>query len=91
MTTFSIGDWFNELVKETLPEKQVFTEQTDNNVEMIDESAKSQNLFQDNKPPGKKHTTTRIKSKNFCQTLLMLELIKKISTMKILFSMFIYW
>ena len=50
ITKFSIGDKFNELVKVTLSEKQALTEQTDNNVEMIDESAKSQDFFQDNKP-----------------------------------------
>ena len=30
------------------------TDQTDNNVQTIDKSAKSQDLFQDNNPPGKK-------------------------------------
>ena len=69
MTTFSIGDQFNELVKVTLPEKQALTEQTDNNVEMINESPKSQDFFQDNKPPGKKFITTRIKSRNFLSNI----------------------
>ena len=62
---FSIGDKFYELVKVTLSEKQALTEQTDSNVEMIDESAKSQDSFQDNKPSERKYTTTRIKSRNF--------------------------
>ena len=69
MTTLSIGDQFNELVKVTLPEKQALTEQTDNNVEMINESPKSQDFFQDNKAPGKKFITTRIKSRNFLSNI----------------------
>ena len=69
MTTFSTGDKFNELVKVTLSEKQALMEQTDNNVEMIDESAKSQDFFQDNKPSERKYTTTRIKSRNFLSNI----------------------
>ena len=69
MTTFSIGDKFNELVKVTPSEKQALTEQTDNNVEMIDESAKSQDLFQDNKPFERKYYTTRIKSRSFLSNI----------------------
>ena len=53
MTTFSIGNKFNELVKVTLSEKQALMEQTNNNVEIMDESAKSHNFFQDNKPSEK--------------------------------------
>ena len=68
MTTFSIGDRFNELVKDTLSEKQTLTEQTDN-VEMIDKSAKSQDFFQYNKPSERKYTTTRIKSRNFLSNI----------------------
>ena len=44
--------------------------------EMIDESAKSPNFFQDNKPSEKaerKYTITRIKSRNFYQIYLMWE------------------
>ena len=66
---FSIGDKFYELVKVTLSEKQALTEQTDSNVEMIDESAKSQDSFQDNKPSERKYTTTRIKSRNFLSNI----------------------
>ena len=43
-------------------------EQTDN-VEMIDESAKSQDFFQDNKLSERKYTTTRIKSRNFLSNI----------------------
>ena len=50
MTTFNIGDKFNELVKVALSEKQVLTEQTGDNKEMMDESAKKQDFFQNNKP-----------------------------------------
>ena len=64
MTTF-----INKLVKGTLPEKQALTEETDNNIEMIDESAKSHDFFQDNKPPGKKFTTAKIKSRNFLSNI----------------------
>ena len=42
MTSFSVGEQFNELVKVTLSEKQAITDQTDNNNQMIDESANSQ-------------------------------------------------
>ena len=38
-------------------------------VEMMDESAKSRDFFQDNKPPGKKYTTTRTKSRNFLSNI----------------------
>ena len=65
MTSIGIGNQFNELVKVTLSEKQAMTDQTDNNVQMIDESAKSQDFFQDNNQPGKKNNTTWIKSRNF--------------------------
>ena len=68
MTTFIIGDRFNELVKDTLSEKQALAEQTDN-VELIDKSAKSQDFFQDNKPSERKYTTTRIKLRNFLSNI----------------------
>ena len=63
MTLFNVGEQFNELVKVTHSEKQMMTDPTNNNVQLIDESAKSQDFFQDNNPPGKKYTTTRIKSR----------------------------
>ena len=54
MTALSLNDPFNELVKRTLPEKQALTENNDSiQQEMIDESAKSPEFFQDNKPPEK--------------------------------------
>ena len=65
MTTFYINVQFDELVKAALSEKQELTEQTDNNLEMTDESAKSQGFFENNKPSERKYTTTRIKSRNF--------------------------
>ena len=65
MTLFNVGEQFNELVKVTHSEKQMMTDPTDNTVQLIDESAKSQDFFQDNNPAGKKYTTTRIKSRKF--------------------------
>ena len=56
-------------MKVTPSEKQALMEQTDNNVEMIDESAKSQDFFQDNRPFERKYTTTRIKSRNFLSNI----------------------
>ena len=88
MTSIGIGNQFNELVKVTLSEKQAMTDQTDNNVQMIDESAKSQDFFQDNNPPGKKKTIQRELNQGiFFLILHMLELIRKISTTIILFLM----
>ena len=69
----SMKEQFNELVKITLAEKQQLTE-NDNNEdnlqpELMDESAKSPDFFQDNKSSVEKtegkYTTTRIKSRNF--------------------------
>ena len=73
MTT-SFNNQFNELVKvTTVPEtQQVDDDQTDVSVQMIDESAKSQDFFQDNNPSltiGEKYTTTRIKSSNFLSNI----------------------
>ena len=64
MTTFS--QQFNKLVKATLSEN----DQTDNsnqNIQDMDDSAKSQDFLQDNNMVaiGKRYTTTRIKSRNF--------------------------
>ena len=69
MTLFNVGEQFNELVKVTHSEKQMMTDPTNNNVQLIDESAESQDFFQDNNPPGKKYTTTRIKSRNFISNI----------------------
>ena len=66
MTTFSINDQFDELVKVTLLEQQALTENSDSvQQKMIDGSAKSPDFFQDNKPSERKYTTGRIKSRNF--------------------------
>ena len=87
MTSIGIGNQFNELVKVTLSEKQAMTDQTDNNVQMIDESAKSQDFFQDNNPPGKKTIQRELNQGIFFLILHILELIRKISTTIILFLM----
>ena len=69
MTMFTVGDKFNELVEVTLLHKQALKKQRGNNVDIIDESAKSQDFFQDNKPSERKYTTTRIKSRNFLSNI----------------------
>ena len=52
----------------------------------MDESAKSQDFFQGNNTTlGKRYIITRIKSRNFYQTLRTLESTRKIITMKIYF------
>ena len=70
MTTFN--EQFNKLVKVTLSERQKVNDQTDNggNIQVVDESAKSQDFFQDNNTAlGKRYTTTRIKSRNFLSNI----------------------
>ena len=69
MTSFN--EQFNELVKVTLSEKQQLNNSTyDNeNLQVMDESVKSQDFFQDNNTPGKRHTKTRIKSRNFLSNI----------------------
>ena len=47
----------------------MMTDPTDSNVQLIDESAKSQDFFQDNNPRGKKCATTKIKSRNFLSNI----------------------
>lgn len=71
MTSFSINYQFNKLVKVTLSEKQALTEQqvTDNNIEMVDKSAKSPHFFQNNKPWERKYTTATIKSRTFLSNI----------------------
>ena len=71
MTTFNQN--FNNLVTATLqaddqqikiePETEINSK--NDRIVGIDESAKSQDLFQDNKAVKVKYTTTRIKSRNF--------------------------
>ena len=66
MTTFSQN--FNNLVEATLQDPRMKKEQEiemmEDKVQSIDESAKSQDFFQDNKAIKTKYTTT-IKSRNF--------------------------
>ena len=69
MAMFCINNQFDKLVKAALSEKQELTEQTDYNLEMTDESAKSQDFFQNNKLSGRKYSTTRIKSINFLSNI----------------------
>ena len=52
----------------TLSEEKNLNDQTDNNldIQVMDESAKNQDFFQDNNATvGTRYTTTRIKSRNF--------------------------
>ena len=70
MTAFSLN--FNKLVEATLLEEdqKVKTEtgnelSDEKTVADMDESAKSQDFFQDNNAIKVKYTTTRIKSRNF--------------------------
>ena len=57
----SLNDQFDDLVKVTLAEQQVLTETDNIQQEVRDESAKSQDFFQNNKPSGRKYTNTKIK------------------------------
>ena len=89
MTTFSINDRINELVKVTLTEKHELRENNNNSIqqEMIDESAKSPDFLRYNKPSEKverKYATTRIKSRNFLSNISYVGI-----TMRISFLMFI--
>ena len=65
MTTFN--QQFNELVKVTLSERQHLQDKTDGdeNIQVLDESVKSQDFFQDNNAMRKKYTVTCNKSRNF--------------------------
>ena len=70
MTTFSINDQFDGLVKLTLSEQQTLTGNSDSiQQEMTDGSAKSQDFFQNNKSSERKYTTTRIKSKKILSNI----------------------
>ena len=90
MVTLSMSDQFNELVKATVPEEQELTEQKKEKVEMKDESAKSQDFFQSNMPTEGNILQQELNQEIFYKILLMLVLIKRTCTMKILFSTFIY-
>ena len=65
MTT-TFNEQFNELVKANLSERQQLDDQTDSdeNIQVVEESAKSQDFFQDNNALEKRYMTTRIKSRN---------------------------
>ena len=47
------NDNSTSLVETTLTEKQQLSNQTDQNTQLMDKSAKSQDFFQDNNSPGK--------------------------------------
>ena len=72
MTTFNQN--FKNLVKATLAENQCIKTKmeqktNDENIQDMDESAKSQDFVQDNKTIGKKYSTTRIKPRNFLSNI----------------------
>ena len=79
MTSISLNQEFDALVKATLPEKQLISKDNNNNgkenvqPEMTDKSEKSLDFFQSNKPSSKrtdrKYTTNCIKSKNFLSNI----------------------
>ena len=70
MTVFNINSPFNDLVTVTSSEQQTLTENTDNiQQEVMDESEKSQDSFQNNKPSERSYTTTRIKSRNLLSNI----------------------
>ena len=80
----SVKEQFNELVKITLVEKQQLTE--NDNVdklqpELMDDSAKRPDFFQDNKSSGEKieqkYMKTIIKSRNFLSNILYVSINKE--------------
>ena len=77
MTTFKKE--FNKLFKVTLSERQQIKDQADGNenLHVMDESAKSQDIFQDNNALRKWYTTTRIKSRNFLPNIAYVEINKE--------------
>ena len=61
-------------MRTTLPEEKIFKiemerKTSDDNIQDMDESAKSQDFFQDNNAIRKKYTTTRIKSRNLLSNI----------------------
>ena len=66
-------------MKATLSERQQIDDQIDGdeNIQVVDESAKSQDFFQDNKALGKIYTTTWIKSINFLSNIAYVGVNKK--------------
>ena len=69
MTTFTINNQFNDLVKVTLAEQQTLEEIDNIQQEVMDGSAKSPNFLQNNKLPEMRYTTKRIKSRNFLSNI----------------------
>ena len=69
MTSFN--EKFNKLVKATLLEKQQLNNNTydDENIQVMDESAKSQDFFQDNNTLGRRYTMMRIKCRSFLSNI----------------------
>ena len=68
MATFNLNDQFN-LVKVTLAEQQSLTETDNIKQEVMDESAKSPDFFQNSKLSERKYTTTRIKFRCFLSNI----------------------
>ena len=69
MPRYSLNKQFKELVKVTLEEKRQM-EQNNDTMTMIDESAKSQDFFQNDKDKKeRRYTTTRIKSRDFLSNI----------------------
>ena len=91
MTTLSLRDKFNKLVKAALSQKQEQTEQTDEKIEMIDKSAKSQDYFQSNNPTERKYTTKRIKSRIILSNIAYVGVSKEDFYNENFFSTFICW
>ena len=68
-TSLSVGEQFNELVKVDLSQKQMMTDQTDSNFKLADESAKSQDFFQDNNLLGKNTQQRELNLETFFRIL----------------------
>ena len=98
MTEFSLNKEFKNLVTQVIngqkqEQEQVFVTQKGNNITNHDESAKSQNFFQDNNTINKKTsvkpcTTTGIKSRDFLSNISYVVSLGKIFIFKILYSTF---
>ena len=56
MTTFSLNNQFDKLVKVTLAEQQTLTKTDNMQQKVVDESAKSQDFSLNNKPSQKENT-----------------------------------
>ena len=67
MTSFN--KQLDKLVKMTLTETTKNQTDNDVNLQVVDESAKTYDFFQDNNPVGKRYTITHIKSRNFLSNI----------------------